>query len=678
MDTPPNTSNNSAPPGTPQQQIVEKLQRANNILVTVSSNPSVDQLAAAIGLTILLNKMKKHATAVFSGQVPSTIEFLKPEDTIEKNTDSLRDFIIALDKSKADKLRYKVEENIVKIFITPYRTSISENDLEFSQGDFNVDVVLALGVHEQKDLDQAITAHGRILHDAVVVSINVSSGSELGTINWTDPSASSLSELCTEITDSLARDLVDGQIATALLTGIVAETDRFSNEKTSPNTMKLSAELMSAGANQQLVASELQATAFAEDTEADVPPDQPPPPARASDDGTLEITHPTGEGEISPRTPPEPDAAGTPKPSAASIVKDVKQIGERAEAYPPTESNTADAGSAGGDAQQPQGRGIMTEAPSLGGVLNANTLPEEESEPPNVLGLPVEAPELPTLEHNKSSGPDTDSGTHAKAKPVAPPPEPDLPLPTPVASDDASLAPLSLPGESAGPSPVTGLGDFQPLDSEPPVAPAAPTPLVAPSAPLASTPPSTSTNQIHIDADGNLHVPDAPPATSPPPAGQGEDTETLSDIEQSVHSPHTAGGDAADSSQTPDVNSARDAVMDAINSVPPTAGSLPPKQDVGASGYLNVQDLPTSADSPAPASAPSPAYSPALQLAPTGIGNEPAPGADLSPADQPLDMPLPQGLNVPPPNPVPPTSAAADPAAPPPVPPPMTELPPFK
>src|SRR5260221_12646663 len=110
--------------------------------------------------------MPTHSTAVFSGQVPSTIEFLQPEKTLEKSTDSLRDFIIALDKSKADKLRYKVEDQTVKIFITPYRTSLSDKDLEFSQGDFNVDVVMALGVKEQADLDKAIIAHGGILHDA--------------------------------------------------------------------------------------------------------------------------------------------------------------------------------------------------------------------------------------------------------------------------------------------------------------------------------------------------------------------------------------------------------------------------------------------------------------------------------------------------------------------------------
>src|SRR5262245_66315276 len=128
-----------------KQAVVDRIKQASNILVTVSNNPSVDQLASCIGLTIGLNKLGRHATAVFSGTVPSTIEFLQPEKTLEKNTDSLRDFIIALDKSKADKLRYKVEDKVVKIFITPYKTSINEKDLNFSQGDFNVDVVVALG-----------------------------------------------------------------------------------------------------------------------------------------------------------------------------------------------------------------------------------------------------------------------------------------------------------------------------------------------------------------------------------------------------------------------------------------------------------------------------------------------------------------------------------------------------
>src|SRR3989344_5526084 len=169
-----------------KQQIVERVKHAQNILVTVSSNPTVDQLAACVGLTLLLNRMDKHATAVFSGAVPSTIEFLQPEKTLEANTDSLRDFIISLDKAKADKLRYKVEDQVVRIFITPYKSSLSEKDLVFSQGDFNVEVVLALGVKDRSHIDAAIAAQGRILHDATVISLNAGPEKvpEVGQLNW--------------------------------------------------------------------------------------------------------------------------------------------------------------------------------------------------------------------------------------------------------------------------------------------------------------------------------------------------------------------------------------------------------------------------------------------------------------------------------------------------------------
>jgi len=273
-----------------KKQLIERIKSANNVLVTVSANPSVDQLSAAIGLTLMLNKLGKHGTAVFSGQVPSTIEFLQPEKTLEKNTDSLRDFIIALDKSKADKLRYKVEDNHVKIFITPYRTSISQADLDFSQGDFNVELVVALGVNDQQDLDQAIVSHGRILHDATTISVTTGAASNLGSINWADEHASSLCEMVASLADPLQANLLDSQMATALMTGIVAQTDRFSNEKTAPSTMSISAALMAAGANQQLVASKLEEPAPEPPAET-LPPENDntntPPP----DDGSFTISH---------------------------------------------------------------------------------------------------------------------------------------------------------------------------------------------------------------------------------------------------------------------------------------------------------------------------------------------------------------------------------------------------
>jgi len=198
-----------------KQQVVEHLKRANNVLITVSTNPSVDQLSAALGFTLLLNKLNKHATAVVSGTIPPAITFLEPNKTFSNTVDGLRDFIIALDKEKADKLRYKVEDDVVRIFITPYQGEITKDDLRFSQGDFNVDVVVALGVTDREDLDNAIKAHGRILHDATVLTVNAGSQkSTLGAVDWQDVGAGSLSEMIVSISEAFQGGLLDAQVAT--------------------------------------------------------------------------------------------------------------------------------------------------------------------------------------------------------------------------------------------------------------------------------------------------------------------------------------------------------------------------------------------------------------------------------------------------------------------------------
>ena len=245
-----------------KQQVIEKIKASTKILVTVSDSPSVDALSAALALTLILDKQQKYASAIFSGDTPPAIKFLEPEKTFDNTTDSLRDFIIALDKEKADHLRYKVEGDSVKIFITPYKTTITQEDLDFSQGDYNVELVIALGVDKKESLDNALDTHGQILHDATVITVTAGTQtSTLGGIDWNDPKASSLSEMIAGLAEALKEDktksLIDAPVATALLTGIVAETARFSNEHTTSAVMTVAAQLMVAGADQQLIATEL-------------------------------------------------------------------------------------------------------------------------------------------------------------------------------------------------------------------------------------------------------------------------------------------------------------------------------------------------------------------------------------------------------------------------------------
>ena len=241
-------------------QVADRVRNSENVLVALSKNPSVDELSAALGLTFVLDKMGKHATAIFSGAVPNAIEFLEPEKTFESNTNSLQDFIIALDKEKADHLRYKIEGDFVRVYITPYRTTLSEKDLEFSHGDFNVDLIIALNVAAEADLDSALSEYGRIKHDASSINISAAAPGNFADLEWGDPGASSVSEMVASLADKLSdgeKEIVDKPTATALLAGIVAATNRFSNEHTSADTMAIASGLMAAGADQQLISSSI-------------------------------------------------------------------------------------------------------------------------------------------------------------------------------------------------------------------------------------------------------------------------------------------------------------------------------------------------------------------------------------------------------------------------------------
>lgn len=246
----------------PEKQLVDKISTVSNILVTVSHNPTVDQLVSALGLSLALNKLNKRAVAVYSGKTPDVLKFLHPEKTFENNADSLRDFIISLSKDKADRIKVLPEGDFAKIYITPYRSRITPDDLKFSDGDFNIELIIAIGVADRNDLDASIASHGKIFHDAVTATINtIQIDDVLGNISWQNSRYTCYSEMTFELVEQLLADqpeLIDDAIATAFLTGVVASTDQFSNSITTPQIMNLSAKLMSHGANQQLIASELE------------------------------------------------------------------------------------------------------------------------------------------------------------------------------------------------------------------------------------------------------------------------------------------------------------------------------------------------------------------------------------------------------------------------------------
>ena len=238
-------------------RVVEKIKASENILIALSKNPNIDEISAALGLAMILDTIHKHVTAIFSGQVPNVLQFLKPEETFEKTTNSLQDFIIALSKDKVDHISYKIEGDFVKVYVTPYKATIGQSDLSMSHGDYNVDLVICFNVISGDEIDPALSEYGRIMHDATAINLTVDTPGRFAELEWQDSNVSSISEMIVGLADKLGLASFSEQVATALLTGIVASTDHFSNPRTSSNTMSIASKLMSFGANQQLISSQI-------------------------------------------------------------------------------------------------------------------------------------------------------------------------------------------------------------------------------------------------------------------------------------------------------------------------------------------------------------------------------------------------------------------------------------
>lgn len=330
-------------------KVAEKIQHATNILIALSKDPNVDEISAAIALAFVLDQQKKHVTAIYSGQTPNALEFLRPEETFQKDISSLQDFIIALNKSKADHLIYQVEGDYVKILITPYKGQIKKEDLEYSYSDYNVDLVIVFNVNSGSEIDSALSEYGRIMHDAMAINITSSVPGRFADLEWSDPSKSSVCEMVYDLLGELEIDNTPQEVATALLTGILSATERFSNNRTKPTTMAVASKLMEAGADQQLISSNI--------LKAETPAVAAENPFTAQSPITTE-TPAAPVAQEAQEVPATPTVQETPEVSAAPVATVAQEAQETpvAQESPATAAATPEVSAASQDS---------TEAPQL-------------------------------------------------------------------------------------------------------------------------------------------------------------------------------------------------------------------------------------------------------------------------------------------------------------------------
>ena len=424
-------------------KVADKIQHATNILIALSKDPNVDEISAAIALAFVLDQQKKHVTAIYSGQTPNALEFLRPEETFQKDISGLQDFIIALNKSKADHLIYQVEGDYVKILITPYKGQIKKEDLEYSYSDYNVDLVIVFNVNSGSEIDSALSEYGRIMHDAMAINITSSVPGRFADLEWSDPSKSSVCEMVYDLLSELEIDNTPQEVATALLTGILSATERFSNNRTKPTTMAVASKLMEAGADQQLISSNIlkaeTPAVAAENSFATQSPTTNETPAApvAQETPAAPATQEIPEAPATPTIQETPEASAAPaaqaSPAASAATPEVPAVSQDSAETPQLtpeqelermfEQNQASQSQAPTSGSSLPGNSMVAASNVMDDLarLTDSMLSAESPAAPNVTpAAPVEpiAPNIPAVPENIPAAPEVLAAT--PTIPVAP------------------------------------------------------------------------------------------------------------------------------------------------------------------------------------------------------------------------------------------------------------------
>lgn len=238
----------------PQEQIIDQINKSETILICISKNPSGDALGAALGFYLALKKLGKKADIVSPTAVLDKYSFLPSSNVITHKPEGARDYILSIDinKEKLQQLRYEAKDNKLKIFITAQNGGLNEKNIAFESSKFRYDLIIVLGTSDLENMGNVYDENPELFYETVIVNIDHNPSNEyFGKINLVDVTASSTAEIAYDTISNLAGELIDEHIATSLLAGIISATESFQNKNTTPKAFLTAAALVTKGAKKQ-------------------------------------------------------------------------------------------------------------------------------------------------------------------------------------------------------------------------------------------------------------------------------------------------------------------------------------------------------------------------------------------------------------------------------------------
>ena len=240
----------------PHEQLTEAIKRCRSAAVILPSPANLDALGSGLALARLVESSGKPAEVISAGFSPEPHHSFMPGlERVRPALRAARDFTISLPLSGVlHDLRHEIADGKLKITLTPAEGSLDVSGLAASAGQWRHDLAITVCVRELKEIGALLADHRRFFEETPIFNIdsNPDNGG-YGTVNLVDLRASATAELVAGLIERSEPRIIDADVATCLLAGIISETKSFRAPKVTPRTLEAASRLVAAGARREQI-----------------------------------------------------------------------------------------------------------------------------------------------------------------------------------------------------------------------------------------------------------------------------------------------------------------------------------------------------------------------------------------------------------------------------------------
>jgi len=245
-----------------EQQIFRQWEKAKNILIAFPADWEGDAVAASLALFLFLKRLGKEVDVAGYKESSSygPLSFLPSYDAIQTTLSNLRRFIVSLNISQAkiNQIKYAVDNDQLNFIISPSVGWFKPEDVTSRAGEFKYDLIITLGTTDLENLGRLHDDNVEFFYKTTIINIdNRAANEDFGQINFIDLNAVATSEILFYLLKNYKPELLNEDMATCLLAGIIQKTKNFKTANLTPRILLTTSQLITLGARREDIVNHL-------------------------------------------------------------------------------------------------------------------------------------------------------------------------------------------------------------------------------------------------------------------------------------------------------------------------------------------------------------------------------------------------------------------------------------